>query len=78
MEVRLHLILALIKSKQGEARSLSRTMWLFTWREEHPRTRKILKGGRTLRWVYRQKCRSVSGAQIEKVREGIKNGGRQR
>ena len=29
----------------------STTKGLFTWREENPSTRKILEGGRTLRWV---------------------------
>ena len=52
------------------------TKGLFTWREEDPSTRKILEGwegGITLRWVYMQKF-SPWVVQVEKVREGIKNG----
>ena len=31
---------------------------LFTWKEEDPRTRKVLEGGTTFRLVYMQKFRS--------------------
>ena len=56
---------------------------MFTWREEFedPGTRKVSEGGTTLRLVYIEKFRSAFSpcvAQAEKVREGIKNGGRQK
>ena len=54
----------------------STTKGLFTWREENPSTRNILEGG-TIRWVLQQKFKSVLRL-LEKVREGIKNGGRQK
>ena len=40
--------------------------------------RKIPQGGTTLRWVYMQKLRSEWCANVEDVREGIKNGERQK
>ena len=44
---------------------------LFTW------GRKILKGGATSCWVYMQKF-GLSGSQVEKDREQIKNDGQQK
>ena len=44
---------------------------------EDSNTRTILKGGKALRQVYMQKFLS-GGAHAEKVREGIKKGGRQK
>ena len=40
--------------------------------------RKIPQGGTTLRWVYMQKLRSEWCANVEDVRQGIKNGERQK
>ena len=40
--------------------------------------RKIPQGGTSLRWVYMQKLRSEWCANVEDVREGIKNGERQK
>ena len=50
---------------------------LFTWREEDATTRMILEDGKTLLWVY-MKNFGPCGAQVDKVREGSKSGGRQK
>ena len=52
-------------------------MFFTSW-EEEPSITKILEGGTTFRRVDVQKFRSTRGAQFEKDRERMKNGGRQK
>ena len=52
-------------------------MRLFTWSDKDPSNRKIQEGGTTYVGFT---CKNLVpyGAKVEKVREGIKNGGRQK